>query len=182
MTKFKTNEEYILNELYKAQEELQLANKKIEELEEQLRNPRTDEDMNCIYLSDKPNYWYHIDTTGVYNWNKILKDNNKKPEFVEEALKDEKKLLKLCSLKEKTSSWSPYQIGTLDERLYNYLFKDRKGRYSIITLTDAHTYFYECSDTTFLHKEEAQAQLLEEVRKNAERYLKDYKDKYDEVK
>lgn len=34
MTKFKTNEEYILNELYKAQEELQLANKKIEELQE----------------------------------------------------------------------------------------------------------------------------------------------------
>lgn len=33
MTKFKTNEEYILNELYTTQEELYLANKKIEESE-----------------------------------------------------------------------------------------------------------------------------------------------------
>lgn len=55
MTKFKTNEEYILNELYKAQEELYLANKKIEELKEKLKNDdTTEEDMNCIYLSDKP--------------------------------------------------------------------------------------------------------------------------------
>lgn len=44
MTKFKTNEEYILNELYKTQEELYLANKKIEELQEKLNKDDTKEE------------------------------------------------------------------------------------------------------------------------------------------
>lgn len=101
MTKFKTNEEYILNELYKAQEELQLANKKIEELEEKLKNDDTNEEnMNCIYLSDKPNYWYSFSIQGTYNWNKILKDNKKTPKLVEKALTDDKALKQLCKLKE----------------------------------------------------------------------------------
>lgn len=43
MNKFKTYKEYILNELYTTQKELSLANKKIEELEEQLKNDDTNE-------------------------------------------------------------------------------------------------------------------------------------------
>ena len=179
MTKFKTNEEYILNELYKTQDELELANTKIKELEEQLKTPTNEEEMNCIYLSDKPYYYYNVSTQSAYKWNEILKQNKKKPEFVEEALKDEKKLKKLCSLKEKDTMWFS-SIGEVDERIYNYLLKDRKGRYSVIVLTNENTYMYNVKeDGAFLNKEEAEKYRDKKVREEAEYYLKNYKDKFE---
>lgn len=126
MTKFKTNEEYILNELYKAQEELQLANKKIEELEEKLKNDDTNEEnMNCIYLSDKPNYWYSFSIQGTYNWNKILKDNKKTPKLVEKAnywKTEYDKVVIMCKEREKnylrTNAEKDKRIRNLEQQLY----------------------------------------------------------------
>ena len=182
MTKFKTNEEYILNELYKAQSDLELANKKIEELEERLDKPTNDENMNCIYLSDKPYYYYNVNVSSAYNWNKILKSNKKTPKFVEEALEDEKKFKRLCLLKEKDNMWGS-QIGEVDERLYNYLLKDRKDRYSVIVLSSDHTYLYNVKENgVFLNKEDAEAYRDERVRKEIADYLKHYKERFEETK
>lgn len=180
MTKFKTNEEYILNELYKTQEELSLANKKIEELEEQLKNDDTNEgNMNCIYLSDKPNYWYSFSMQSTWNWNKILKENNKTPKFVEKALTDDKALKQLCKLKEK-DSWRG-EIGYVEERVYNYLFKGRNGLYSVIETTKDRTNMYNISNENnhYLSKEEAEAQFKEKMIKEINYYLKNYKDKFE---
>lgn len=182
MTKFKTNEEYILNELYKTQEELMLANKKINELEEQLKTPSNEEDMNCIYLSDKPYYWYSVDVRSEYNWNKILKDNNKTPKLVEKALTDDKALKQLCKLKEKDSWYS--EIGRVKERMYNYLLKGRNGIYSVIETSNDNTYLYNISDENdnYLIKEEAEEKLKEKMIKSINYYLKHYKDKFEEDK
>ncbi len=179
MTKFKTNEEYILNELYKTQEELYLANKKIEELEKELESDDTNEEnMNCIYLSDKPNYWYSYSIQGTYNWNKILKDNKKTPEFVEKALTDDKIFKRLCELKE-NGSWCS-KMGEVRENIYNYLFKGRNGLYSIITTNKTSSYMYNISNSNsnFLSKEECENKFKEEMIKEINYYLKNYKEKF----
>lgn len=181
MKKYKTNEEFVLDNLYKTQEELELANKKIEELEEQLEKPETEEDMKCIYLSDKPNYFYVVSVASAYNWNRILKDNKKTPKFVEEALESEKKLKKLFDLKS-NESWST-KISEVSERIYNYLFKDRRGNYATITLWgDDDISFYQVRNDTFLDKERAEEHRKEKVIKTAKEYLKNYAEKFEEDK
>jgi hypothetical protein len=181
--KFKTSEEYILNELYKTQEELYLANKKIKELQEKSNKDDTNEEnMNCIYLSDKPNYWYSYSIQGTYNWNKILKDNKKTPDFVEKALSNDKSLKQLCKLKE-NDSWRS-ELGCINESVYNYLFKGRNGLYSVIETNKNSTYMYSISsnDKHFLTKEECENAFKEEMIKEINYYLKNYKDKFEEEK
>lgn len=180
MTELKTNEEYILNELYKAKEELQLANKKIEELEEKLKNDDTNEEnMNCIYLSEKPYYWYTFNIRGTYDWNKILKENNKTPKLVEKALTDDKALKQLCNLKEK-DGWRS-ELGGINERIYNYLFKGRNGLYSVIETNKDRSYMYDISssDRNYLTREECEEKFKEEMIKEINYYLKNYKDKFE---
>lgn len=180
MTKFKTNEEYILNELYKAQEELYLANKKIEELKEKLKNDdTTEEDMNCIYLSDKPNYWYSYNLQSAWNWNKILKQNKKTPEFVEKALTDNETLKQLCELEE-DDSWRN-KIGEVIEDVYNYLFKGRNGLYSVITTNQNSSYMYNISnnDRNYLTKQECEEAFKKAMIKEINYYLANYKDKFE---
>lgn len=179
MTKFKTNEEYILNELYTTQEELYLANKKIEELEKKLESDDTNEEnMNCIYLSDKPNYWYSYSIQDTYNWNKILKDNKKTPEFVEKALTDDKIFKRLCELKG-NDSWRS-KVGEVNEHVYNYLFKGRNGLYSVIITNKTSSYMYDISNSNvnFLSKEECENKFKEEMIKEINYYLKNYKEKF----
>ena len=183
MNKVKTNEEYILNELYKTQEELYLANKKIEELEEKLKNDDTNEEnMNCIYLSDKPNYWYSYHLQSAWNWNKILKQNKKIPEFVEKALTDDKTLKQLCKLEE-NDSWRS-KIGEVRENVYNYLFKGRNGLYSVITTNQNDTYMHNISnnDKAYLTKQECEEAFKKAMIKEINYYLEDYKDKFNEEK
>lgn len=180
MKKYKTNEELVLDTLYQTQTELHLANKKIEELEQQLKKPQTVEDMNCIYLSDRPNYFYNVEVASSYNWNKILKDNKKTPKFVEEAIKDEKKLKKLFDLKENKDTWSAYKISKVDERIYNYLFKERRGNYACITLWgDDDIGFYQIRNNCFLDKEQAEEYRKEKVIEMAKYYLKNYAENFD---
>lgn len=178
MKKYKTNEEFVLDNLYKTQEQLDLANKKIEELEEQLKKPQNEEDMNCIYLSDKPNYFYSVEVAGAYNWNRILKCNKKTPKFIEEALKDEKKLKQLYNLKNE-EYWQK-TLSQVDERIYNYLFKERRGNYACITLWgDDDIGFYQIRNNCFLDKEQAEEYRKEKVIETAKCYLKHYAEKFD---
>lgn len=182
MIKFKTNEEYILNELYKTQEELQLAKKKIEELEEEKNNlvNKNKEDMKCIYLSDKPYYWYSFNVESEYNWNKILKENKKTPKLVEKALTDDKALNQLCKLNSK-DIWRS-KLGYVNERVYNYLFLGRNGLYSVIETNQSSTDMYTINESNnyFLSKEEAEEKFKKEMRDRINYYLRNYKDKFDE--
>lgn len=181
MKKYKTNEEFVLDNLYKTQEQLEIANKKIEQLEEQLKKPQSEEDMNCIYLSDKPNYFYNVDVSSAWNWNKILKDNKKTPKFVEEALENETKLKKLYTLEEKSNSSWPSKISNVDERIYNYLFKDRRGCYSALVLWgDDDITFYQIRNQNFLDKESAEEYRKNKVIDTAREYLKRYAKEFKE--
>lgn len=183
MDKIKTSEEYVLSELYKTQEELYLANKKIEELEEKLKNNDTNEkNMNCIYLSDKPNYWYSYSLQSTWNWNKILKQNKKNSDFVEKALTDNETLKQLCELEE-NDSWRS-KIGEVRENVYNYLFKGRNGLYSVITTNTNSTYMYDISnnDKAYLTKQECEEALKKAMIKEINYYLENYKDKFNEEK
>ena len=183
MNKVKTNEEYILNELYKTQEELYLANKKIEELEEKLKNDDTNEEnMNCIYLSDKPNYWYSYNLQNEWKWNKILKQNKKNPDFVKKALTDNETLKQLCELEESDSLRS--KLGEVRENMYNYLFKGRNGLYSVIITNQNSTYMYDISnsDRNYLTKQECEEAFKKAMIEKINYYLANYKDKFNEDK
>lgn len=179
--KFKTMEEYILNELYKTKVELQLANKKIKELKEQPKNDNVNEEnMNCIYLSDKPYYWYTFDIESEYCWNKTLKDNNETPKLVEKALTDDEALKQLCKLEGK-DSWGSVNLGRIDERVYNYLFKGRNGLYSVIETRQDDSCMYNIGEKYkhYLSKEKAEEDFKKEMISRINYYLKNYKDKFE---
>lgn len=135
--------------------------------------------MNCIYLSDKPNYWYTFDIQGTYNWNKILKENGKTPKLVEKALNDDKAFKQLCNLEGK-DSWRS-KLSSIDERVYNYLFKGRNSLYNVIITNKSNTYMCEISnnDKNYLTKQECEEAFKKAMIKEINYYLANYKDKFE---
>lgn len=177
----KTCEEYVLKELQKTQQELQLANKKIEELE----NPKEEivVDRECIYLSDKPNYCYYVQTTGEYNWNEILKANKLTPKFVEETLNDNDKFLKLCELSNE-NGWNV--IGKVVRYTYDYLLETRCGNL-IVQLNDfskdISTSILDIKNGNYYSTEEKAIEYRNnKIKGGIEYYLKYYADKFDDEK
>lgn len=160
--------------------EVDSLKKEIEKLKKQ---PETEDERNYIYLENKPYYYFSVQTESVYSWNDILLDNNKTPAYVEKALTDEKHLLRLAKLKQKDTSYWHSCIGEVREHTYDYLFKDRKGRSSVITLTDSNTYLHEITNKgTFLDKEKAQEKLIKDLKSDCKYYIDNYKEKFEEVK
>ena len=176
----KTCEEYVLDQLENTKILLKKAEKRIQELEAPKEVEENElKDMQCIYLNDKPNYFYSVNFEGVYNWNKILKQNNKTPKFVEEALNDVKKL---CELNENGSYNWP--IGKVTQNIYNYLLKTRNGD-CVIVLSSEDICAYQLDKegySYFSTEKQAIEYRDKEVRKNIEHYLKNYKDKFEEEK
>lgn len=176
----KTCEEYVLKELKETQQKLSNAVAKIKELETLKEETSEDiKDAQCIYLSDKPNYFYDVNTQSIWNWNKILKENKKKPEFVEEALINEEKFEELCNLSE-NKYYS--KIGVVNQHIYNHLLKTRSGDCAIVVTSES-AYMYELDKKgypTFSKEKDAIKYRDEEVKKNINRYLKEYKDKFEE--
>lgn len=177
----KTCEEYVLKELQKTQQELQLANKKIEELE----NPKEEivVDRECICLSDKPNYCYYVQTTGEYNWNEILKANKLTPKFVEETLNDNDKFLKLCELSNE-NGWNV--IGKVVRYTYDYLLETRCGNL-IVQLNDfskdISTSILDIKNGNYYSTEEKAIEYRNnKIKGGIEHYLKYYADKFDDEK
>lgn len=179
----RTCEEYVLGQLETTKTLLKKAEKRIQELEAPKEVEENElKDMKCIYLSDKPNYFYNVNFENVYEWNKVLKKNNKTPQFVEETLKDEKKFKELCELSNKESYRWP--IGKVTQDIYNYLLKTRNGDCAIV-LSDENIYAYQLNKegySYFSTEEQAIEYRDNEVRKNIKYYLKNYKDKFEEEK
>lgn len=176
----KTCEEYVLKELQKTQQELQLANKKIEELETSKEEAI---DKKCIYLSDKPNYCYYVQTVSEYKWNEILKDNKLTPKFVEKALNNNDKFLKLCELSNE-DGWNV--IGKVIRYTYNYLLETRCGNL-IVQLDDFSkdigTYILDIKNGSYYSTEEKAIEYRnKKVKANIEYYLKNYADKFNDEK
>ena len=172
-------EEYVLNELEKIKKENEDLKKEITKLnnkEEDIEN-----DKKCIYLSDKPYYYYSLKTTSAYNWNKTLIKNNKNPEFIEEALKDDKKLKELCELKV-NEYYGNRKMFYISENIYNYLFTARNGKKIAIILNDENLsdVYIGKKYNSYLTKEEAEKGLKEIVKEGAEEYIEYYKKKYEE--
>lgn len=181
----KTCEEYVLRELEKTKQELQLANKKIEELETpKLETPKKEViDRKCIYLSDKPNYYYNVKNSGEYYWNKILKDNKLTPKFVEEALNDNDKFLKLCELSNE-NGWNV--IGKVVRYTYDYLLETRCGNL-IVQLNDfskdISTSILDIKNGNYYSTEEKAIEYRNnKIKGGIEHYLKYYADKFDDEK
>lgn len=179
----RTCEEYVLHQLKVTKELLKTAEKRIQELETPKETQENKiEDMQCIYLSDKPNYFYNVNLESTWNWNKILKINKKTPQFVEEALEDKKKFMELCKLKDKNSY--NYSLGEVIQNVYNYLLKTRNGDCAIVLSSDS-IYSYQLDKDRYSYfSTEAQAIKYRDkkVRENIEYYLKNYKDKFEEEK
>lgn len=177
----KTCEEYVLKQLQITQEHLKQAEAKIKELEMPKVETLEEKDMNCIYLSDKPNYFYSVNTRYEWDWNDILRKNKKTPKFVEDALTDENKFRKLCSLKKENYSSA---IGEVRQNIYNYLLKTRSGD-CVIVLSSDNIYSYQLDKkeySNFSKEEDAIKYRDEKVRKSINLYLQNYKDKFEETK
>lgn len=193
MEKCTTMEEYILNDLYSIKEKLELttveleaANKKLAEIEEQehkkeqeLSSIPGDNSLKCFYLSDKPYYYYDARVESPSSWNKILIKNNETPELVEKAKTDQESFERLCSLKYGYEG----PIGRIKESMYNYFLKLRNGHGLAIELTNNSCYTHNIGKAyaNFLTKEEAEECLKEEVLNKINTYLEDYKDKFEDL-
>lgn len=176
----KTCEEYVLRELEKTRQELQLANKKIEELE----IPKEEViDKKIIYLSDKPNYYYSVKYSSEYNWNKILKDNKLTSKFVEEALNDNDKFLKLCELSNE-NGWNV--IGRVVRNTYDYLLETRNGKLAIEVNDysgNINTFRLDIENgNCYSNEEDAIEYRNKKVKACIEYYLKNYADKFNDEK
>ncbi len=180
----KTCEEYILKELETVKQELKLANKKIEELEnlknDVIEHEKVIDDRKCIYLSDTPKYCYCVNIAGEYYWNQVLKENELTPEFVEEALVDEKKFLKLCDLKHENG----YEvIGKVTQVTYDYLLETRCGNLAIKVddySGDISTFVLDLENGNYYSNEENAIKYRnDKVRNSVKNYLKYYADKFD---
>lgn len=194
MEKCTTMEEYILNDLYSIKEKLELttleldaANKKLTEIhkaeekqEQELSSIPGDDNLKCIYLSDKPYYYYDVRMESLSSWNKLLIKKNETPELVEKARNDPESFKKLCSLQYGYDG----PVGKITESIYNYLLKLRNGYELAIEITKSGCYTYGIGEAygRFLTKEEAEEYLKEEVLKKIDTYLEKYKDQFEEVK
>lgn len=177
----RTCEEYVLNQLKVTKELLKTAEKRIQELENLKETQKNEiEDIQCIYLSDKPNYFYNVNFENVYKWNEVLKKNNKTPQFVEEALEDEKKFKELCELYDNTSYRWP--IGKVTQDIYNYLLKTRNGDCAIVLSgDDIGSYQLDKEGYSYFSTEKQAVEYRDKtVKKNIEHYLKFYKEKFEE--
>lgn len=178
-----TCEQYVINELKKYirlyEEECKQVFLLQEELDKKNKITPEEDKRDYIYLTNKPYYYYNVVVKSYYNWNEVLKNNKQTPELVEQALTDDEALLKLCSLKSK-DYWEK-QLGEVKERAYDYLFKDRRGRESVICLDEDSTHFVHIDKeiNTFFDKKEAEQFLIEYVRKECNNYFTyGYKEKF----
>ena len=73
-------------------------------------------------------------------------------------------------------------MAEVDERKYDYLFKDRKGRRYVLILNedDVDIYPIDNDKPYFLTPDEANEYLKDNLKKDIEYYIKNYKDKYKE--
>ena len=177
MTIPKTSDEFLIQEYFKIKEELEKKEKIIEtlkgELNTKVEDPKEEINMNMIFLSDSPSYYYYINVASYSYYNNILKDNKKKPSFLEECLKDEKKLNQWMKMEEKSSSWINDKVSEIDERIYNYLFKDRKDRYGVLILGVDENYYYNIDEKrVFLDKNKAEIVTKNRVIEEINKYLK----------
>lgn len=84
-------------------------------------------------------------------------------------------------MKENKDTWSSYKISKVDERIYNYLFKDRRGCYATITLWgDDDINLYQVRNSVFLDKERAEEYRKEKVINTAKEYLKHYAKQFED--
>lgn len=177
MSEIRTAEEYVLAELERKELELEECKKKLKEAEEKLVELSTKDtgedliDAKCIYLSDKPNTFFVVNTTGIYNWDKILEHNNKDIEFVKKALEDDDTKRELCGL-----SNGVYTICDISKRYYDYLLVDCFGRDNAICIRDNSSYggnyMYEINGKSCFHTyEEAIAYVFNEINDSINDYL-----------
>lgn len=134
----KTTEEYVLNELYNTREELALAKKHIEELEEKLEARTIEETpieelpkQKTYIVSEQPNYYYYYNYCRQYDINTLLKKNNKTPEFLRQVLESEEAYIEYCGL-QASQNYSSYVGGEIVQRTYDMLIVNYYNKISVI--------------------------------------------------
>ena len=177
MSEIRTAEEYVLAELERKELELEEYKKKLKEAEDKLvelatKDVRDDlRDARCIYLNDKPNTFFVVNTTGLYNWDKILKHNDKDIEFVKKALEDNDTKRELFGL-----SYDGFAICDISKHYYDYLLVDCFGRDNAICISGnlnyGGNYMYEINGKSCFHTyEEAEEYMFNEINDVINNYL-----------
>ena len=165
----KTCEEYVLRELAKKEEELELVHKRISELEDKLKT--NDDNINfekVIKVSETPSCYFWVDTLRRYNYNQMLIKHNKTPEF----LKDENNIDEIIS-------WSNENM--INSNAYLYLIKNYKGNIAVVSeYNDGSMHLCNIDNKTyFLNSNEAVEGLKLAVKEEIKEYFEyDYDKKF----
>lgn len=177
----KTCEQYVLRELLNAQDEVCLLKKEVEEL----KAPKEKEEINTdkgqiFYCNDTWGYYYRIEITNYYNYNDILKENNKTPQFLQTVLDSDDALREWKEMSSK-GSYFTRNVGELQCCTYHYLFTWQDNA-AVLCLSDSYMSnkfsFYEIDNKRcFLDKDLAEKTLKQNILDEVQAYFKYEHDK-----
>ena len=171
----KTCEEYVLKELQDVQNENLLLKKELKELKE----PKEKEEINVdkgevFYCNDTWGYYYVVEYENYYNYNEVLKANNKTPDFLREAISSEVDLFRWMDMTSKESYFTR-RIGRVCDCTYHYLFT-WQDNVAVLCLNDSYmnSKFSFCeidNNRNFLDKGVAKDTLKQKVLDEIEKYF-----------
>lgn len=173
-------ESYAVNKLM----ELEERNKELENEVNTLKAEKVGQDIGvrteALKINESPKYYYYKSCDSAYCYNRILKKNNKTPEFLEEALTNEETLEEFMTLKEGYN-----KVCEKTKELYDYLVCCRNGARVILKMYNEDVSYYkvgERMDSNIFIDEELRDRLAkEEVIENIKDYLRKYKDQFEKT-
>lgn len=165
--------------------ELEERNKELENEVNSLKTEKAGQDVGvrteALKINESPKYYYYKSCDSAYYYNRILKKNDKTPEFLEETLTDEEKLEEFMTLKEGYN-----KVCEKSKELYDYLVCCRNGVRVILKMYNEDVSYYTVGETMnsniFIDEELRDRLAKEEVIKNIKEYLKNYKVNFEEAK
>lgn len=177
----KTCDEYVLNELECAKKELDIVKHENAELREEIKSLKEKPSENNVEelpqtktytISEQPNYFYYISAESAYNYNDILNEYNKTPEFLNEALDDEEKFKEFMEMTR--PDWHYNKVGRLEQKVYDKIIKNFYGKVAVINTSYNDNFDFNQIDneTYFLDSELASETLKQRVIRNIKEYFK----------
>lgn len=181
----KTCEEYVIREFENAKEMISVLLEKNKELTEKLEQrsieelPKEDLPKSKTYtVSEQPNYYYYFNRMSYYDYNEMLLQNNKTPEYLRKVLNGEESYEEFCKLSRERTLGTEYN-GKVCQCAYDFLIVNYYGKKAVVyTSYDDGLELRNVDDNNyFLSAELAEEKMKKEVFNQLEYY---FKAKYDE--
>lgn len=183
MEQAKTCEEYVLGKMIKQEEEIGFLNAEIKRLSDIIKNyenPKEEDDkpsVNESIVSTYPGNYYTVCESYYIKYNKILRQNEKDPEWLRLALEDDERLSEFMNFK-CTLYYADERVGEIKKKRYDLIVKDSKEDQYVIDLNSPLPEMLQIdSISVFLSKEMAMEFLVKDVRDKIKAYFNNNLDK-----